>query len=102
MRDSDLLLVPFGPLRPVLAKPPGGRYAPFGLLYLLADCPIWCAPRSCLCHASGQATRRPTTAWGGGMAPLPPPADAPRTASSYRQGTKPQRPCSQGLRSASV
>src|SRR5829696_3458394 len=50
----------------------------------------------------GQATRRPTTAWGGRMAPLPPPADAPRTASSDRRGTKPQTPCTQGFRSASL
>src|SRR5215217_7741090 len=44
-RDSDLFLVPFGPLRPVLAKPLRGRYALFGLLCLLADCPLRrCAP----------------------------------------------------------
>ena len=45
-RDSDLLLVPFGPLRPVLAKPLKGRYAPFRLLCLLADCPLKCTPLS--------------------------------------------------------
>src|SRR5215208_2452792 len=55
-----------------------------------------------LARASGQATRRPTTAWGGRMAPWPPPAGAPRTAQTSRRGTKPQRPCSQGFRSASV
>src|SRR5215217_6385572 len=55
-----------------------------------------------LARASGQATRRPTTAWGGRMALLPPPAGAPRTASSDRRGTKLQTPCTQGLRSASV
>src|SRR5215207_10542482 len=55
-----------------------------------------------LARASGQATRRPTTAWGGGMAPLLPPAGAPRTTSSDRRGTKPQTPCTQGLRSASL
>src|SRR5215217_6860221 len=44
-RDSDLLLAPFGPPRPVLAKRPGGHYAPFALLCLLADCPLRrCAP----------------------------------------------------------
>src|SRR5215212_7038879 len=48
-RDSDLFLVPFGPLRPVLAKPLRGRYALFGLLCLLADCPLRrCAPLSSL------------------------------------------------------
>src|ERR671910_1868207 len=36
------------------------------------------------------------------MALLPPLAGAPRTASSDRRRTKPQRPCTQGLRSASV
>src|SRR5215208_4861093 len=55
-----------------------------------------------LARASGQATRRPTTAWGGRMAPWPPPAGAPRTAQTSRRGTKPQTPCTQGLRSASV
>src|SRR5918998_6621524 len=53
-------------------------------------------------RASGQATRRPTTAWGDRMAPLLPPAGAPRTASSDRRRTRPQTPCTQGLRSASV
>src|SRR5687768_10378844 len=53
--------------------------------------------------ASGQATRRPTaSAWGGRMAPLLPPADAPRTVSSDRRRTKHRTPCTQGLRSASV
>src|SRR5215212_6739424 len=55
-----------------------------------------------LARGSGQATRRPTTAWGGRMALLPPPAGAPRTASSDRRGTKPQTPCTHGLRSASL
>src|SRR5215217_7592189 len=55
-----------------------------------------------LTRASGQTTRRPTTAWVGRIAPLLPPAGAPRTASSDRRGTKPQTPCTQGLRSASV
>src|SRR5215216_4893438 len=55
-----------------------------------------------LARGSGQATRRPITAWGGRMALLPPPAGAPRTASSDRRGTKPQTPCTQGLRSASL
>src|SRR5829696_3094730 len=98
-RDSDLLLVPFGPLRPVLAKPLRGRYAPFGLPCLLAGCPLrrWAPFLS-----FGQATRRPTTAWGGGIAPWPPPAGAPRTAPSARRGTKLQTPCTQGLHSASV
>src|SRR5215212_10763702 len=55
-----------------------------------------------LTRASGRATRRPTTACGGGMSPLPPPAGDPRTAPSAHQQTKPQTPCTQGLRSASV
>jgi hypothetical protein len=55
-----------------------------------------------LSRASGQAIRRPTTAWGGGLTPSPLPAGAPRTASSDRQGTKHRTPYSQGLRSASV
>src|SRR5215208_3837490 len=46
-----------------------------------------------LTRASGRATRRPTTAWCGGMSPLPPPAGAPRTAPSTRRGTKLQTPC---------
>src|SRR5215213_143590 len=36
------------------------------------------------------------------MALLPPPAGAPRTAPTVRRGTKPQTPCTQGLRSASL
>src|SRR5215212_6999878 len=36
------------------------------------------------------------------MALLPPPADAPRTAPTVRRGTKPQTPCTQGFRSASL
>src|SRR5215204_2280711 len=55
-----------------------------------------------LARASGQATRRPTTAWGGRMALLPPLAGAPRTAQTSRRGTKPQTPCTQGLHSASL
>src|SRR5215218_10254770 len=55
-----------------------------------------------LTRASGRATRRPTTAWCGGMSPLPPPAGAPRTAPSAHQQTKPQTPGTQRLRSASV
>src|SRR5918994_4318301 len=52
--------------------------------------------------ATRRATRRPTTAWVGRMAPLPPPAGAPRTAQTSRRGTKLQTPCSQGFRSASL
>src|SRR5215208_2454962 len=55
-----------------------------------------------LTRASGRATRRPTTAWCGGMSPLPPPAGDPRTAPSAHQQTKPQTPGTRRLRSASV
>src|SRR5919112_2840780 len=55
-----------------------------------------------LARASTQATRRPTTAWGGRIAPLLPPAGAPRTAQTSRRGTKPQTLCNQEFRSASL
>src|SRR5215204_2161294 len=52
--------------------------------------------------ATRRATRRPTTAWAGRMAPLPPPAGAPRTAQTSRRETKPQTPRSNVFRSASL
>src|SRR5215213_2941761 len=48
------------------------------------------------------ATRRPTTAWVGRIAPLLPPAGDPRTAQTSRRGTKPQMPCSDQFRNASL
>src|SRR5215208_8241602 len=48
------------------------------------------------------ATRRPTAAWVGRMAPLLPPVGAPRTAQTSRRGTKPQTPCSNVFRSVSL
>src|SRR5215208_3112778 len=63
--------------------------------------------RATLVHRSERrllpvATRRPTTAWVGRIAPLLPPAGAPRTAQTSRRGTKPQTSCNQGFRSASL
>src|ERR671920_1339463 len=58
--------------------------------------------RRLLLVATRRATRRPTTAWGGRIAPLLPPAGAPRTAQTSRRGTKPQTLCNQEFRSASL